>query len=57
MNAVGYIRVSTEGQGKEGVSLDNQRSRTGVVDENMVAPGILAKGICKARYLTEATRK
>lgn len=27
MKAVGYIRVSTEEQAKEGVSLDNQRSR------------------------------
>jgi site-specific DNA recombinase len=25
MNAIGYIRVSTEDQGKEGVSLDNQK--------------------------------
>ncbi|MBW2567705.1 MAG: recombinase family protein [Deltaproteobacteria bacterium] len=27
MKAVGYIRVSTEGQAKDGVSLDNQRKR------------------------------
>ena len=27
MKAIGYIRVSTEGQAKEGVSLDNQRER------------------------------
>ena len=27
MNAVGYIRVSTEEQAREGVSLDNQRRR------------------------------
>jgi site-specific DNA recombinase len=27
MNAIGYIRVSTEDQAKEGVSLDNQRSK------------------------------
>ena len=27
MNAVGYIRVSTEDQAKEGVSLDNQRQK------------------------------
>ena len=28
MNAIGYVRVSTEDQAKEGVSLDNQRSKT-----------------------------
>jgi site-specific DNA recombinase len=27
MNAIGYIRVSTEDQVKEGVSLDNQKSK------------------------------
>lgn len=27
MSAIGYIRVSTEDQAKEGVSLDNQRSK------------------------------
>ena len=27
MKAVGYVRVSTEEQAKEGVSLDNQRKR------------------------------
>jgi site-specific DNA recombinase len=27
MNAIGYIRVSTEDQAKEGVSLDNQKSK------------------------------
>ena len=27
MNAVGYIRISTEEQAREGVSLDNQRRR------------------------------
>ena len=29
MKAIGYIRVSTEDQAKEGVSLDNQRNRIG----------------------------
>ena len=27
MKAIGYIRVSTEEQGREGVSLENQRAR------------------------------
>ena len=27
MNAMGYVRVSTEEQAKEGISLDNQRQR------------------------------
>ena len=27
MKAIGYVRVSTEDQAKEGVSLDNQRER------------------------------
>jgi site-specific DNA recombinase len=27
MTAVGYVRVSTEDQAKEGVSLDNQKSK------------------------------
>lgn len=31
--AIGYIRVSTEEQAREGVSLDMQRQRKGTQDE------------------------